>query len=215
MLDARVVVLERVDLLDFGGEWNWPTLSAGTVVGDAVTWPWELRIGYTPGREFTQALSLTLRMLTANEEGTIIASPQVMAQDGREAEIRVTTEEWFQITSEVGTFLRADLREIETGTILGITPRIGPRGDLTLEMNIEVSDVVARGSSPTSPWSAAARRVRHSRSKAAAPRRWPGSSTPARRLVVGGARRIQHPAAGPRLPHRHPQPSWPARLPCS
>jgi type II secretory pathway component GspD/PulD (secretin) len=147
MLDARVVVLERVDLLDFGGEWNWPTLSAGTVVGDAVTWPWELRIGYTPGREFTQALSLTLRMLTANEEGTIIASPQVMAQDGREAEIRVTTEEWFQITSEVGTFLRADLREIETGTILGITPRIGPRGDLTLEMNIEVSDVVARGQS--------------------------------------------------------------------
>jgi type II secretory pathway component GspD/PulD (secretin) len=86
-------------------------------------------------------------MLTANEEGTIIASPQVMAQDGREAEIRVTTEEWFQITSDVGTFLRADLREIETGTILGITPRIGPNGDLTLDMNIEVSDVVSRGQS--------------------------------------------------------------------
>jgi type II secretory pathway component GspD/PulD (secretin) len=145
MLDARVVVLARTDLLDFGGEWNWPTLTAGTVVGDAVKWPWELRIGYTPGREFTQALSLTLNLLTANQEGTIIASPQVMAQDGREAEIRVTTEEWFQITSDVGTFLRADLREIETGTILGITPRIGRRGDLTLEMNIEVSDVIARG----------------------------------------------------------------------
>jgi type II secretory pathway component GspD/PulD (secretin) len=147
MLDARVVVLERSDLLDFGGQWNWPTLSAGTVVSDAVSWPWEMRIGYTPGREFTEALSLTLRMLTANEEGTIIASPQVMAQDGREAEIRVTTEEWFQITSDVGTFLRADLREIETGTILGITPRIGPNGDLTLDLNIEVSDVVSRGQS--------------------------------------------------------------------
>ena len=68
-----------------------------------------------------------------------------MAQDGREAEIRVTTEEWFQITSDVGTFLRADLREIETGTVLLITPRIGPDGDLTLDMNIEVSDVVSRG----------------------------------------------------------------------
>lgn len=146
MLDARVVVLERADLLDFGGEWNWPTLTAGTVVGDAVKWPWELRIGYTPDREFTQALSLTLNLLTANQEGTIIASPQVMAQDGREAEIRVTTEEYFQITtSDGGSFLRADLREIETGTILLITPRIGPKGDLTLDMNIEVSDVVSRG----------------------------------------------------------------------
>lgn len=145
MLDARVVVLERVDLLDFGGEWKWPTLTAGTVVGDAVKWPWELRIGYTPDRQFTQALSLTLHLLTANQEGTVIASPQVMAQDGREAEIRVTTEEWFQITADVGTFLRADLQEIETGTILLITPRIGPDGDLTLDMNIEVSDVVARG----------------------------------------------------------------------
>lgn len=145
MLDARVVVLERVDLLDFGGEWKWPTLTAGTVVGDAVKWPWELRIGHAPDREFTQALSLTLNLLTANHEGTIIASPQVMAQDGRQAEIRVTTEEWFQITADVGTFLRADLREIETGTILLITPRIGPKGDLTLDMNIEVSDVISRG----------------------------------------------------------------------
>ena len=145
MLDARVVVLERADLLDFGGEWTWPTLTAGTVDTDAVTWPWELRIGYSPDREFTEALSLTINLLSANEEATVIASPQVMAQDGREAEIRVTTVEYFQIVSEFDTFLRADLEEIETGTILRITPRVGPNGKLTLDMNIEVSDVIARG----------------------------------------------------------------------
>jgi type II secretory pathway component GspD/PulD (secretin) len=146
MLEAKVVVLERADLLDFGAGWNWPTLTAGTVTGDAVDWPWELRIGYTPDREFTNALSVTLNLLSANSEATVIASPQVLAQDGKLAEIKVTTEEYFQITAGRETvFLSSDLEKIETGTILGITPQVGPNGELTLDMAIEVSDVVARG----------------------------------------------------------------------
>lgn len=145
MLDARVVVLARQDLLDFGADWKLPQLTAGGVIGDALGFPWELQIGFTSGREFTNALSLTLNLLTQNNEATIIASPQVLAQDGKEAEIKVTTEEYFQITSETGTFVSASLEKIETGTILGITPQVGPNGELTLNMNIEVSDVVSRG----------------------------------------------------------------------
>lgn len=145
MLDARVVVLDRADLLDFGGEWKWPTINTGTVVGDVVQWPWEMRIGYTPGREFTNALSMSLNLLSQNNEATIVANPQVLAQDGRESEIRVTTEEYFRITGDDGQALRAELEKIETGTILKITPQIGRNGELTLVMAIEVSDVVARG----------------------------------------------------------------------
>lgn len=145
MLDARVVVLERADLLDFGAEWKLPQITAGGVVGAAMGFPWEMQIGYSSKREFTNALALTLNLLSQNEEATIIASPQVLAQDGKEAEIKVTTEEYFQIASEVGNFLRSDLEKIETGTILRITPQVGPKGELTLDMNIEVSDVVARG----------------------------------------------------------------------
>lgn len=147
MLHARVVVLERADLLDFGGEWKWPTLNAGTVVSDIVQWPWELRIGYTPTREFTDALALRLNLLSQNSEATVIANPQVLAQDGKESEIRVTTEEYFQIVADDGgsTVLRAELEKIETGTILKITPQIGRDNELTLNMQIEVSDVVARG----------------------------------------------------------------------
>ena len=145
MLEARVVVLERADLLDFGAGWNWPQITAGTVVGDAANWPWEMRIGYTPDREFTNALSLTLNLLSANNEATVIASPQVLAQDGKQAEIRVTTEEYFQIVAEDAIFFRTDLEKIETGTVLGITPQVGPSGELTLDIAIEVSDVVARG----------------------------------------------------------------------
>jgi type II secretory pathway component GspD/PulD (secretin) len=146
MLEARVVILERADLLDFGGEWDFPRIEAGTAVSD-LGWPWEVRIGYTPDRDSTTALALRLNLLTQNNEATIIASPQVLAQDGKQAEIRVTTEEYFQITSENenAVFFDAELEKIETGTILGITPQIGPNGELTLDMNIEVSDVVARG----------------------------------------------------------------------
>jgi type II secretory pathway component GspD/PulD (secretin) len=96
---------------------------------------------------FTNALSLTLNLLSENDQATVVANPQVLAQDGRKAEIRVTTEEYFQITSETANsvYLRSDLETIETGTILGITPQIGANGQLTLEMEIEVSDVIARG----------------------------------------------------------------------
>lgn len=148
MLDARVVVLERGDLLSFGVDWSFPQVTAGTFANDETgsNWPWEMRIGYTPGREFTNALSLTLNMLSQNNEATVVASPQVLAQDGKEAEISVTTEEFFQITSEQGSFIRAQLEKIETGTILRITPRVGNGGELMLDMQIEVSDVIARGS---------------------------------------------------------------------
>lgn len=145
MLDARVVVLERADLLDFGTDFRWPQVTAGGVFADNVDFPWEVRVGYSPSREFTNALSLTLNFLSTNQQATIISSPQVLAQDGITSEIRVTTEEFFQIVAEDAVFARAQLEQIETGTILSITPRVGGNGGLTLDMNLEVSDVVGRG----------------------------------------------------------------------
>lgn len=147
MLDARVVALEQGNLLDFGTDFQWPQIQSGTVFGDApdADFPWEVRIGYTPDRQFTNALSLTLNFLSANEEATVISSPQVLAQDGSSSAIRVTTEEFFEIGSDDAAFARAQLEEIETGTILSITPQIGGSGELTLNMDLEVSDVVGRG----------------------------------------------------------------------
>lgn len=145
MLDARVVVLEQSDILDFGGSVEWPQIGAGGVFGDSVDFPWEVRIGYTPDREFTNALTMTLNLLSQNDQATILTSPQVLAQDGIPAEIRVTTEEYFQITSEDGNFVRSELEQIETGTILAITPQVGRNGDITLDLELEVSDVVSRG----------------------------------------------------------------------
>ena len=145
MLDARIVVLDQADILDFGTEIQWPQIGAGGVFADNVDFPWEVRIGYTTTREFTNALTLKLNLLSQNEEATVIANPKVLAQDGIPSEIRVTTEEYFQIVTEDGSFIRSELEQIETGTILSITPQVGRNGQLTLEMNLEVSDVISRG----------------------------------------------------------------------
>lgn len=152
MLDARVVVLERNDLLQLGVEWNFPRIQAGAFTdsdrrGGGIPgpdWPWAIHIGYTPSKEFTNALLLTLNLLAQNGEATIVSSPQLMAEDAREAGMSVTTEEYFQIVSE-GVLTQVDLETIESGTTLKITPRVGDQDQITLEMAIEVSDVVSRG----------------------------------------------------------------------
>ncbi len=154
MLDARVVIMERGDLLNLGIQWDWPSISAGAFSTSAhhgggsterANWPWGVRIGYTPGQEFTNSLLLTLNLLTQNDEATVVSSPQVLAQDGKEAEIKVVTEEYFKITEESAYYTRFELKTIETGTTLTITPRIGDNNEITLEITTEVSDVIARG----------------------------------------------------------------------
>ena len=152
MLEARIVVLERSDLLDMGIKWSWPQILMGAFSSSdqhggrslQPNWPWGIQIGYTLGREFTNSLILTLNLLAENDRATVIASPQLMGMDGREAEIKVTTEEYFEITTE-GAYVTSNLEKIETGTVLKIIPRIGENGGITLEMAIEVSNVVARG----------------------------------------------------------------------
>ncbi len=108
-------------------------------------WPWGIQIGYSPDQEFTNALLLTLNLMAGNDQATVVASPQVMALDGEEAQIKVTTEEYFEILTR-GFYTQSELEQIEAGTILKVTPKISQNGDITLTMSNEVSDVVARGS---------------------------------------------------------------------
>jgi hypothetical protein len=159
LLDARVVVMERGDLLNLGVEWSWPTIRAGiftNTAADALTglpgsgWPYAVSIGYTPDRTFTDSLMMALNLLQENSQADIIANPKVVAQDGRQAEMRVIQEEWFMMQGPQSQFYytQAQLQKIESGTVLTITPYIGDNNDITLHMAVEVSDSIpkARGS---------------------------------------------------------------------
>jgi len=159
LLDARVVVMEKGDLLNLGVEWGWPNITAGMFSsnhfgrGDPERdfggeSPWGIQIGYTPDAIFTNALDLTLNLLATNNEATILSKPQVLAQDGKESKIEVTTEEYFMLVAPELTntfYARTELQEIKSGTILTITPHLGDNNDITLSVAVEVSDSIPRG----------------------------------------------------------------------
>ena len=152
LLDARVVVLEKTDLLNLGLQWTWPKVSAGAFSNSGLhgadatgaNWPWGLQVGYTPDKAFTNSLLLTLNLLTSNDQATVLASPQVTAQESKQAKIAVTTEEYFEIMTR-GYYSDSELQKVEAGTTLGITPHVSDTSEITLNISTEVSDVVSRG----------------------------------------------------------------------
>ena len=110
-----------------------------------------MQIGYAPDQTFTNSLMMALNLLQENSQADIIANPKVVAQDGRQAEMRVIEEEWFMMhgpADQDGSYSPAQLQKIESGTVLIITPYIGDNNDITLLMAVEVSDSIpkARGS---------------------------------------------------------------------
>jgi type II secretory pathway component GspD/PulD (secretin) len=161
LLDARIVSMERGDLLQLGVEWNFPSARGGffgdsyttgeRAAGDISTdWPFGIQVGFSFDRTFTDSLVAALNLLDSNEQLEIISSPQVLAQDGKRSEIRVITEERYALTPTIqqlgttGFFTQTEFETIESGTTLSITPLIGDNNDITLELAVEVSDSVPR-----------------------------------------------------------------------
>jgi len=150
LLDARIVVMERTDLLDVGVEWGWPTIAAGAFgtsfdTGGGGSWPWGVQIGYTSDQTFTNSLLMALNLLQENKQAEIVSNPQILAQDGKMSEIRVMTEEYYMLSAEtdnIFAYTTTEMVTIESGTKLAITPRIGDNNDITLEIAAEVSDSI-------------------------------------------------------------------------
>jgi len=105
LLDARIVVMARGNLLNLGVQWGFPTMSAGLFSNDLNGDGGGLldfggkvasgfQIGYAPDVTFTSALTATLTLLSQNDEATIISNPQVLAQDGKVADISFMKEEY-------------------------------------------------------------------------------------------------------------------------
>lgn len=148
LLRSRIVVMDNDNLRNIGLEWGFPGLSAGAQINDAIApnVSFGVQAGYTPDREFTDSLLVSLNLLQRNQMLEVIADPSVMVQDGNEATVAVRREEFFRILAGLGvsTFVTGAIEQIETGTLLEIVPRIGDNDEITLEISTEVSGVVAR-----------------------------------------------------------------------
>lgn len=161
LLDARVVIMEKGNLLNMGIEWGWPTLQAGAfrnvptlaLPANATnfrgSWPWGATIGFSPDGTFTNALNMTLNLLVENGQAQIISSPQVFAEDGQRATMYVIKEEYFMLTAPSqgqNVFSQTELAEIQSGTKLDIIPYISDDNDITMVIAVELSDSIPSGS---------------------------------------------------------------------
>lgn len=152
MLDARVVAMERSNLLNLGVQWDFPAFQYGQLLQNS-DWTKAFSIGYSLDGTFTNALMAKLNALQANNQLEIMTNPQVIAQDGSQTELKSVQEEWFMMTDALtnSMYSNSELEKIESGTILTITPHIGDSNEITLEMAVEVSDSVAKGTDSDLP----------------------------------------------------------------
>jgi type IV pilus assembly protein PilQ len=150
MIEAKVVELERRALDRFGVDWNWEwqkpqtgeNVRSGNATFDSLNWT--LGLGYSTTAEFTRNLNMSLDLLKENESATIIADPHVVAADGSDAEVKVTTEEYFEIVTE-DIYVRSELEVIESGIVLTMEPSIGENGAISMRVTPDVSNVIGQG----------------------------------------------------------------------
>jgi len=138
LLDARVVVMERSNLLNLGIEWQLPTMQYGRIPDTGSVSG--LTLGYAPDSAFTEALIAKLGGLEAAGQAEIVANPQIVALEGRQAQLRTIEEEWF-LTSGSGS----EFQKVQAGTILTMTPHVDDSNEITLETAIELSNSIPRG----------------------------------------------------------------------
>ncbi|MGE5293981.1 MAG: hypothetical protein ACM3VT_04080 [Solirubrobacterales bacterium] len=155
LLDARVVTMERTNMLNLGVEWQFPTMQAGGFY-DGDTWTKAIGLGYTADAAFTNSLMATLNALEAQHQIDVVSNPQLVTQDGKQARLKSIQEEWFMMTDTSNSgnpygYTNAELQKIESGTILSIVPRIGDSNEIELDLAVEISNSIAKGADSDLP----------------------------------------------------------------
>ena len=94
-------------------------------------------------------LLATLKAFASETDLRVIASPHIIATDGKEASIRVgdevaiRTSEARPTGADAGSAVDVSIQRRDTGTILRVTPHINATGLVTLEVDLEKSNVTA------------------------------------------------------------------------
>jgi len=128
-------------------EYDWPGMAAGGITAGATfmkDFTWVAAAGLSSAEELSNALKVDMDFMISNDEASSVANPRVLASEGKEALISVMTEEYFKILTE-DYYQRSTLEKVETGISLKIIPRIGANDEITMDIETEVSDVIARG----------------------------------------------------------------------
>jgi len=146
LLDVQIVEMEGDNLRDLGIEWGSPRISAGSFgAAGASGLPWGVQVGYTPDREFTNALQVALRRLHDQGRVRFLARPQITAIDGRQSRLAITSDDRYLSTpgpTATDPQPPSELVTVTSGTTLSVTPTVRDNDEITLEIATEHSDSI-------------------------------------------------------------------------
>ena len=90
-----------------------------------------------------EAVQALIDLLTSKGYMNVLAEPQVVAQDGKESQIRAVSNEYFWMGSSTdGSSRSTELQKVEVGTILNVTPHVEDPNNIILDIKVELSHIV-------------------------------------------------------------------------
>lgn len=89
--------------------------------------------------------SATLKALVQDGKVNIRANPRVATLEGEKATILIGKEQYYVIVTGAAPYSYGQLERIPVGVSLDIVPYISDKGEITVEIHPEVSDVVGTG----------------------------------------------------------------------
>ena len=131
-------------------DWKFKTPNFGASSSSLVN-----TVSYGANSNLGVSIDATFRAIIESRKGQVLANPRIMVTNNNEAEIFVGQEKYFTLLSGQASNPYYTLQSIKAGVTLKVTPYIGNNGEITLNLEPEVSDVAtdssqATGSSPQS-----------------------------------------------------------------
>ncbi len=148
LIETRILQLTLNPKYDFGINWEkafsqrwWKgmDLNGNFPIDSTVTSYGQYKIGVMPENNF----ELTLKAMKEVQDTKVLATPRVMILDREEAKINIGDRLPYVVTTSTGTgnnvSVSEDIRFIDVGIILVVTPVISENGYVTMKIRPEIS----------------------------------------------------------------------------
>ena len=86
-----------------------------------------------------------IEALVERGDAQIHANPRILACEGRTAELQAGSDVYVTILTGPVSYQYAQLQEVQVGVLLKVTPHVAKNGEITLDIEPEVSGIVEGG----------------------------------------------------------------------
>lgn len=144
LIMVEALAVEFKDLVDidlgFDMSWVWGEASLGTSTLDPDTTG---DITFSSIGVLPSEFSARLRALVQREKARVKAAPRMSAMNGNEADIFIGKKKYVQVKTGYGAYEQTTIRPIDVGVTLEVTPWTGGNGEITTQIEAEVSNITS------------------------------------------------------------------------